>query len=260
MKAIIVSKKDTAGMNIKECLENYDLEKYDTKLFMVEKESVFNENIDEEIDADFFIFATKHKSESKINSLSVHTAGNWTKAANEHGGQDRKLCIAPAAYLKMALLKLMELAKDIDFEVVQECSHHGPFLESKPSMFIEIGSSEEQWKNKQAGEIIAKTIIYLLENKPPSCRAAFGIGGLHHTPILTKTMLKTDIAFGHVCPKYMLEFLDKEMILQAIEKTEPKAELGVLDWKGLGKEKTRIKGLLEESPTIIIVINQYYHN
>jgi len=85
-------------------------------------------------------------------------------------------------------------------------------------MFIEIGSSEKQWPDKQAGEIIAKTIMSIIPKKPKHYKTAFGIGGLHHCPNFTKVMEKSDLAFGHVCPKYMLEYLDKEMILQAIER------------------------------------------
>ncbi len=113
-------------------------------------------------------------------------------------------------------------------------------------MFIEIGSDMEQWQDPEAGQIIAKTIMILLENPPQKYRVAFGIGGLHHTPIFRKVKDKTDIAFGHICPKYNLENLDKEMIKQALEKTQEKVDLIILDWKGLGQFKEKIVNLLEE--------------
>ena len=251
-------KKDIAGLNIKDSLLNlYDFketgEKYgnnsifqlnkNIKLYTTEKDSIYCENIDKEIEADLFIFATKHKATSKIPSLSVHTQGNWSKA--EFGGRNRQVCIAPACYLKQGLIKLNELGKQTDFEIIQECTHHGPYLE-KPSMFIEIGSSEEQWKRKDAADIIAKTIYHLVTNEPKQCKTAFGIGGLHHTPNFKKIILNSDIALGHVCPKYMLQSLDKVMIKQALEKTMEKVEVIVLDWKGLKTEKQRISSLLKE--------------
>jgi D-aminoacyl-tRNA deacylase len=251
--AILVSKTDPAGMNIKEHLlknnfkesgefqENKVYSLDNIKIYTLNKESIYNENIDKEIKADLFIFATTHSATSKINSLSAHAPGNWNKA--ELGGQEKKLCIAPASYLKLALIEL-EKAK-IEFEKIQECTHHGPYLE-KPVMFIEIGSSLEQWQNKQAGEIIAKTIMKILTTEIPKYKIAFGIGGPHHTPNFKKIILNSDIAIGHVCPKYMLEFLDKEIIKQAIEKTYPKAELVLIDWKGLGPYKQKIKEMLEE--------------
>lgn len=254
--AIIVSEKDEAGLNIKEnLLELFDFRedgvfetrpvytRGDIRLYSVEQESIYCEDIDKKIDADFFLFATKHQSSSGVHSLSVHTQGNWGKA--EFGGRDRQLCIAPAWYLKTALFKLHELSVHDNYEIIQECTHHGPYLE-KPAMFIEIGSSEEQWKNPVAGKIIAKTIISLLANPVEKSRVAFGIGGLHHTPNFKKVMRMHDIAFGHVCPKYNLQNLNKEMILQAIKKTQPAVDCIILDWKGLSQEKQRILDLLKE--------------
>lgn len=268
MIAIIVSKKDPAGMNIAECLRNYNLTELDAGLYEVEKESIFNENIDKEIEADLFIFATKHQSEAKVPSLSCHVPGNWGKA--EFGGEDKKLCIAPAVYLKEVFLLLNKgISRDLshpknpppptsNLQVTLECTHHGPYLE-KPCFFIEIGSSEEQWKNKEYGEVIAKTIINILKNKnnnpahppPPSSsekgvKVVFGIGGPHYCSNFNKVLLRTDIAVGHVCPKYQLENLDKEMILQAISRTKEKVDFVLLDWKGLGKEKQRIVDMLNE--------------
>ncbi len=265
--ALIVSRVDPAGINIKEQLlrtkewkhigifqGNHYYEYSDTKnkiwLFTSEKDSVYCENIDIEImntvdkDIDLVMFATQHKSKSKIPSLSIHTQGNWAKA--EYGGKERTLCTAPANILKTAFIKLQHNSTRLEgFDIIQECTHHGPFV-SKPSMFIEIGSSLPQWQDKEAGKVIAETIFDLLEGKMLQDRVAFGIGGLHHTPIFGKVMERKDIAFGHVCPKYMLEELDKEMIKQALDKTMEKVDLIALDWKGLGKEKERIILMLED--------------
>jgi len=262
MKAIIVSKKDIAGMNIKECLlrlfdfkeinEKFEEEKVyainikgeNIKLYTTKNDSIYCESIDEKINADFIVFATKHQSKSGIASLSVHIQGNWSKA--EFGGSDRKLCIADADYLRDCLFKIEELANNNNNEIIQECTHHGPYLEKTPCMFIEIGSSEKQWPDKQAGEIIAKTIMSIIPKKPKHYKTAFGIGGLHHCPNFKKVMENSDLAFGHVCPKYMLEYLDKEMILQAIERNTNKCEEVVLDWKGLGQHKQKITKMLDE--------------
>ena len=253
--AIITSNTDKAGVNIRERLlemndfsecgsfeDNHAYEIDNIKLYSVKKESIFNEDIDKLIEADIFIFATTHRSASGIPSLSVHSPGNWAKA--ELGGKDRQLCIAPAFLLRRMLFKLEEL-NNLDFEVVQECTHHGPYLE-KPCMFIEIGSSEEQWIMKDAGVVIAKTIMSVLQSKEISeFKSSFGIGGLHTTPNLTSAMKKSDYAIGHICPKYMLADLDEELIKQAIEKTVPKAEIVLLDWKGLATEKQRIIEMLD---------------
>tara|TARA_Y100000310_G_scaffold334473_2_gene414349 strand:+ start:33 stop:818 length:786 start_codon:yes stop_codon:yes gene_type:complete len=247
--AIIVSKEDLAGMNIAECFSEYDLSKLNAELYVREKESIFNESIDEEISADLFIFATKHQSAQGVHSLSCHAPGNWGKA--EAGGSDEKLCVAPAVLLKEAFLLLNEFGKELGHEITLEISHHGPFLD-KPCMFIEIGSDEENWKNKDSGKVIAKVIVSLLENidgimsNEKKYKVAFGIGGLHYGRSFGRRVLEKDIAIGHICPKYQFENLDKEMILEGIKRTHEKVDFVLLDWKGLGKEKQRIVDMLKE--------------
>ncbi|MFA5141804.1 MAG: D-aminoacyl-tRNA deacylase [Candidatus Woesearchaeota archaeon] len=237
--AIIISKKDTAGMNINAHLK--DLPDY-VSIHLQDNESINCEELDRNIRADLFIFATKHKSATSIPSLSVHTQGNWNIA--EYGGKDHTLAPSPALYLKEAL-KELEKVNPGGFEIIQECTHHGPDI-GKPSMFIEIGSTEVEWILDKPAVIIAKVIKHLCETKPKICRTAIGIGGPHHTPNFKKIQLEQDIAIGHVCPKYMLEHLTKELIQQALEKTNPKADLILLDWKGLGEHKESIKQMCDE--------------
>lgn len=238
--AIIASKKDPAGMNIAGFLKNYNLKDVNATLHIVDEESIYCENIDKKIEADLFIFATKHQSQSKIPSLSVHSPGNWGKA--ELGGKDRTLCVCPASYIKNAFLELKN--NKLGYDPVMEITHHGPFLE-KPVMFMEIGSSLEYWQDKKAGEFIANVIVNILKNTK-RYEAVVGFGGLHTCPELSKINTKTEYALSHVCPKYNLQNLDKEMILQAIDKTQEEIKFILLDWKGLGPEKERIKNIVEE--------------
>jgi D-tyrosyl-tRNA(Tyr) deacylase len=254
--AIICSTKDEASMNIREqLLDNFKEtnNKFDNHIVYIKKNKLNNlkiyttnikpiycENIDKKINADLFIFATKHVSKSGIHSLSVHFPGNWGKA--ELGGKDKKLCIAPASFLKRAFLELNKLKTE--YEIIQEATHHGPYLK-KPVMFIEIGSDINQWKNKTVGKNIANIILKITENIP-KYKTIIAFGGLHHSPNFKKILLNTEFAISHVCPKYNLTNLTKEMIKQSIEKTNEKIEFIILDWKGLGQEKSRIMEILNK--------------
>ncbi len=215
---------------------------HQVKLFLKDKDSVYLENIDQEINCDMIIFPTMHQSKSGIHSLSVHTQGNWGQAML--GGKERELGVSPACWLKSAMKILEVKAQELHYEVIQEVTHHGPSL-NVPSMFIEIGSSIEEWTNKNAGKLIAETIIELLEMKIPNYKTAVALGGLHHMPSFKKIIIDSNIAIGHACPKYNLENLDREMILQAMNKTIPKADLVIVDWKGLGEYKEKIKEILK---------------
>ncbi|MFH1637040.1 MAG: D-aminoacyl-tRNA deacylase [Candidatus Woesearchaeota archaeon] len=249
--AIIVSRKDEAGMNIaSNLLKHHEFEEKDSSwvngnisLYYANEDSIYCEGIDKTIDADIIIFATKHQSAAGVNSLSTHVPGNWGKA--EVGGEEGKLCVAPASLLKEMFIELNRRAADFTGDVTLEATHHGPLID-KPCMFIEIGSCLEHWKTPEYGKIIADTIMAVLQRERKEYPAVVALGGQHYPSQLNKVLLKTEYAISHICPKYALPYLDEDMINQAIEKTLEKVDFILLDWKGLGIEKARVKGLLEK--------------
>jgi len=249
MKYAVLIFPDKASQNIKKHLNP------NIKTHQVNNKCVYAENIDKEIDADFFIFATTHSSRSKIPSLSVHSPGNFSTA--DLGGRPKTLPPCQAKILRQAFLTLTKLNQTSTYETILECTHHGPYL-NKPAIFIEIGSTEKQWKDPQAGKIIAQVIEHLINTQPPQFQTttspptiiqsltAIGIGGLHTCPEFSKVLLRSNLSPGHICPKYQLENLDKEMLQQMINKTLPTPSLAILDWKGLGPHKNKIISLLKE--------------
>jgi D-aminoacyl-tRNA deacylase len=253
--AIIASKKDQASMNIRSNLiktfsktnisfDNESVYSYkNLRLYTINKESVYYEDIDKEINADFFIFISKHQSQAAIPTLSVHNIGNWSD--NKVGGKKNTLVCASAFMINKAFLVLNELGKDSGYELVYEVTHHGPFL-NKPTFFIEIGSTEKQWLDEKAGSIIASTLLKCLFQDNSISDVAIGIGGLHTCPEFNKISLRNKVALSHICPKYMLSSLNKEMLEEAINKTVEKVDYILLDWKGLGSEKQRVIELLKE--------------
>jgi len=254
MFAIVVSVQDIAGMNIREQLlkqfvatsESYQgtpvYKLKNIKLYTTKLDSINCENIDEEINPELILFATKHKSVSGTPSLSVHAPGNW--GAAKLGGLPGQVCIAPALYLKKAFQLLSKT--DTTYQITLEATHHGPFLSKKPCFFIEIGSTEREWSDPVAGKIIANTIIQTLTlpllQSPVPC---IGLGGGHYAPYFNKIQLQTKYAIGHIVPKYAIDNLSQELLKQAIERTSPKAELVLLDWKGLGPRKQEIMGWIK---------------
>jgi len=112
-------------------------------------------------------------------------------------------------------------------------------------MFIEIGSTQEHFGNKDAGDVIAKTLIEITKEELTNQKVAIGLGGTHYCPTFNKILQRTDIALSHICPKHFLEFLDEEMLAQAIQRTKEKVDFVLVDWKGLGKYKEKVKELLE---------------
>lgn len=259
--SIIASSKDPAGINIRNNLiELFEFEKINekfnnndvfefrkinnknVKLYLINDELIYAENIGNEIDADIFVFASKHRSKENTPSFAVHAIGNWGKAAL--GGQESILCPSPAALMKNLFVELNKNAGNTGHEITMEATHHGPYTE-KPSVFVEIGSTEKEWNERENGKIIAKTIIDGIKNEGKNYKIAVGIGGPHYCSNFNKIILRTDVAISHICPKYALNNLNEESIKQSIAKTKEKVDFILLDWKGLGTEKQRTVDLLK---------------
>ena len=234
---VVISKKDLAGLNIAK-----ELRKLDDKINIIEedKEIIYLENIDKTLNFDFIIFASKHQSKKQVKSLTVHNIGNWKEA--DFGGTSKKVSPSIAGLNKKMFQILFKKSENLkDFIISMECTHHGPYIE-KPSIFIEIGSSKEEWQNPELGKIIAKTIkefVYVnSSNEKSENGVGIGIGGPHYCNNFNEIQLNSSIAISHVIPEYVLP-LNKEMINEALNKTIEKVKYFVIDWKGIGNSESK---------------------
>jgi len=239
---IVASKLDKAGINITTQLSQFG----DFKFYLVEGEAVYNESFDmERINAaDFIIFASKHQSQSGEKTVSVHAPGNWRSA--DYGGERGKVCPSSALFFKHLFIKLNENVEKNDlrnYKVTMETTHHGPLFE-KPCVFIEIGSGEEEWNDRRAGFIVAKTISEAIETfeEDPHREIAVAVGGPHYCPNFNKVQLNSNVAISHVISQNAFP-LTEEMVREALNKTEGEVDLIVLDWKGLGKKEHKDEAL-----------------
>ncbi|MBS3085862.1 hypothetical protein J4225_04225 [Candidatus Pacearchaeota archaeon] len=240
---IVASKLDLAGINITTHLSQLG----NFNFYLCDKEAVYTENLDmDKINKyDFIIFASKHQSEKQEKTLSIHAPGNWRDA--DFGGEKGKVCPTSALFVKQLFEKLNENAEKHDltrhYKVTLEATHHGPLI-NKPCLFIEIGSTEAEWKDARAGFVIAQTIRDAIETfkENPYNEIAIAIGGPHYCPNFNKIQLKSNIAISHIIPQYSLP-LNEEMLKEAINKTEEEVDFALLDWKGLGNAEQRQQAL-----------------
>lgn len=214
------------------------------KIYTTDKQLIVFENIDKKIDADIFIFASKHQSTSKVASLTCHSLGNFNLAL--YGGLSNKLVASNPFFLRSVYLALNKFGAQSSFERINEATHHGPYLE-KVGVFVEIGSTQKEWTNKKAGEILAKSIMEAIKTYSEDALVALGFGGLHSCNEFNKVVLRTNVAFCFICPKHNLEFIDEEMLSQMLDKTTKKVDVAFLDYKGLGRHKNKIISLLENA-------------
>lgn len=214
----------------------------------IEEIHVFQDGLDKKLGtaglpASLIIFASKHRGKEEVNSLTVHCTGNPSEEARL-GGRPKELAVSSPPAMKSILKEMKRLAeeKGLKYDVTLEVTHHGPTELSVPSIYAEIGSTEEQWEDLEAGEVAAKAILAVSLEEVP---VALGFGGGHYAMRQTGLLLETDISFGHNFPKYQLDFVDEALIRQAVEKSN--ADFAYFDRKSMKSEdRNRISAILEE--------------
>ena len=258
MPTIVYSVKDPAGKNIaatltakhgfaasekhkgRPCWENQE----GIKLIELETDIVDTDYLDEVDSADYFVMASRHKAASGRPTLTVHPTGNWGPSA-DFGGRPRELSFTRPDKMKLALQYLMENELE-GFEVSYEATHHGPTIPKTPLLFVEIGSSQDQWVRKDAAEVVAGAIMHCIQNDLPKQQNAIGVGGIHYPRSFTKRALETNVALSHMIPKYMIEEFTPEILEQAIRKTVGGVDLALVEWKSLkAPQRERAISILE---------------
>jgi len=197
------------------------------------------------------LFLSKHASKKRVPSLLVHFPGNWTKD-NSMGGKPRKLSIADPQLHKSLVIELSKRNAEGDvpskYVVGIEVTHHGPTID-RACTFIEIGSSPDEWNDEKAGKIMAEVIVEAIKNLNmySNMNAWVGFGGPHYAPKFFSILTSNPILLGHIAPKYVIDEVDKELLMMALERSLVQVEGAIIDWKGLkSQQRQRIISMLEE--------------
>ncbi|MFH0869093.1 MAG: D-aminoacyl-tRNA deacylase [archaeon] len=250
MKIIVVSETNTASKNIGNILRERSLRArfFEVRAGVLELDKYESEFL--KLAPELIIVASSHKSEAGIPMLNCHTTGNWGDDVS-HKGLPRKLSIAPALYLRAGVLEFQKLKQENpklkDYEIGLEATHHSPTIDF-PVMFVEVGSTEKQWGDLEACKAAADVICKLATETPEKVTTAIGFGGGHYCPHFNKRLITEKIAFGHICPKYAADAVDEETVIQAFNKTVPKPDFAMIEWKGLsGLQRKKIIDILDKN-------------
>ncbi|MCZ7370379.1 MAG: hypothetical protein O8C66_07700 [Candidatus Methanoperedens sp.] len=253
---IICSTQDRASQNIKTnllALKKWEQLKSNTfsvfefknfRLVEINEPLIHQDRLDKRLSecgfpANLIIFASKHRSKDGRAILTVHSTGNVNEA--KFGGSLKQLAAAAPQALRSLLRSLKVLVANEDYEVTLECTHHGPSDIDMPSVYIEIGSNEDQWLDEVAGRIVANAILMLKDGDSP---VAVGFGGTHYAPRQTALVLETDITFGHIFPSHALFELDEYIIREAFLKS--KADFAYFDRKSMkAEQREKLASIIE---------------
>jgi D-aminoacyl-tRNA deacylase len=256
MKLVIYSSEDAAGKNIAEqmisCLGfqkssdeymgNTIYQKQDTLLFQVD--GCVKDLKSLPYTPKYCVVASRHKGESGSKTLTVHPTGNFGQA--QMGGESARLQLTDSNAMRSALLLLAEKKKKygLDYTVSREVTHHGPTELSFPLLYVEVGSTENEWRDLQACKAAAEAIDEMLFKPREAKPSIIGFGGPHYAPNFNT--LAKNYALGHIMPKYSQSYISPEMVSEMVGKTYPRPELAAIDWKGLsGDAKRKLVSTIE---------------
>ena len=170
---------------------------------------------------DLLAFASRHSGETGP-LLTAHFTGNFGPA--EYGGDPNALAAA-APGAQAALVDSFDEHAPESYEVGMECTHHGPTDVGCPSLFVELGSGEPQWRDPEGARAVARAILDLAalvdsgsERSVLGERTVVGFGGGHYVPRFERVVRETAWTVGHVAADWGLDALG-----------DPEANRDVLD-------------------------------
>ena len=256
MELLVAYQDDPAGHNMakflsKEMTQENDIFRgkyYD--LLIIPTPAISADWLEEKYDYDGFVFLSKHAAESGVLALTCHSTGNFSEA--KFGGNDRQVAV-PHPNLQKAYLKALKEkeSKFSEFRITIEATHHGPTALTKPSIFIEIGTTEKQWNDVSLCNSVASLVHKVMTQPVKENPVAICFGGTHYPSKFTDELLQGKHALGTVIPKHALDNLDEELFSHIVAQNSM-AKTVLLDWAGLGSNKQKVVDLLKSTELEVI--------
>lgn len=256
MELLVAYEKDPAGSNMAKSIstqmkkdgEVYREKKFD--LVIIPSPAISADWLEQKYHYDGFVFLSKHAAQSGELALTCHSTGNFSEAM--FGGNSGQVAVPHPHLQKSYLQKLWQHRNDFsEFQITIEATHHGPTALSKPTLFIEIGTTEKEWTNEDLCNRVAKIVFQTMSEPIKKWPVAICFGGTHYPDKFTKEILQGGYALGTVVPKHALEFLDQRLFSHIIEQNK-EAKTALLDWAGLGPHKQKILELLKTSDLEVV--------
>lgn len=211
-------------------------------LLVIDTPAVSADWLDDRYDYDGFVFLSRHAAASGTLALTCHTTGNFSAA--ESGGRDRQVAVPYPGLQKLYMQRLYERRSDYaGFQATIEATHHGPTGLDRPSMFVEIGTTPEQWNDERLCGSVADLLAGAVRDNSGTYPVAICLGGTHYPAKFTDMLVHGEYALGTVMPRHALGLLDEDLLAHIIRRNSG-AGTALLDSRGLGPHRRRVLDLL----------------
>jgi len=261
----------------------------DVHILSIEKIHVQADSIDaiheREVDCgiDEVLVLSRHVSSTDTPAITLHAIGlpgaYPPGEPGKSGGINGKM-VPPSPRFAFLYREMVKEARqnrlDEYFDLTLEATHHGPVLKT-PTLYIEIGSTQSDWRREDALDLWARVLCRALGLDGEAPRGEWkgkgdvmvGLGGGHYAPRHKVVAENGKIWLGHILAGYALDFkLNnqitgdesaapwQEAIISAIESTKhafPGGDVFVhLDRKSFkGWQRDEIKKFLAENDVLI---------
>lgn len=258
MQLLVAYQSDPAGSNMASYMiqdmrkqgDIYHGKNFD--LVVISTPAISADWIEEKYQYDSYVFLSKHASESGTLALTCHSTGNFSEA--QFGGFPRQIAI-PHPHLQKSYMKHLWAKRNnfSKFEITIEATHHGPTALNKPALFIEIGTTQKEWNDKDLCENVAKIIVEEVCKEPEKHKVAICFGGTHYPQKFNKELIEGEFALGTIVPKHALDNLDDILFSHILDRNK-EAKYALVDWRGLGKNKQKIVNLVQSTNLEMIKI------
>ncbi|MGP6220703.1 D-aminoacyl-tRNA deacylase [Caldiplasma sukawensis] len=226
----IGSKNDEASFTLFNYFKNNRNENFE--FFEMDQRPIFFDFPEKKIDRKFdnIVLLSRHSSEAKINSITVHPVGNFSAA--DLGGVPGELAPSNPSLQTSVLRNIINNYKGNRYEITFEATHHGP-RSHVPLVFAEIGTGPENWNDPEALEALLSGFKNTIKKNTENF---IGAGGGHYATKFTKYIMENENAsIGHIISKFRLQEISHDKIIQAFNKTE-KCKGILVDKKGTNSE------------------------
>lgn len=221
MLAVVVSRADRASEHIGEqllALDDWTDSKDDTipdaegggtvyrtdgvELRSFDELHIEAEGLAAPFDAPDLLFVVSRHSGDTGPLLTAHPTGNAGAAA--FGGDPESFARAAPNALAHLLRAFDDHAPD-GYGVAMECTHHGPTDLDVPSLFVELGSDDEQWDDPAGARAVARAVLDCRSVAAEQDRQLVGFGGGHYARRFERVVRETDWTVGHVLADWALD-------------------------------------------------------